>query len=253
MVTKLSALFAALSLFACIGDDGEDLDDLELSETEHELGGTTYLTFASGHGEQYLSPMPPERTGVADGMVGWIETETYSPLPGIVIRKPAFKTNGAHNTGRWGHVFLDWYGTVPGTPGTGALTCTLSAGALLVDGSTYVKGHNPFPYLGGEDAYASATVIASGMLGYSYYPTYRKVWYPGTDATKSETRNKFFDKAYYLQNGPSFTAYPGQHFELEIELQNYAWESSEGEASVSIYQFGFLATGSANIVKLQCS
>ncbi|HEY5920679.1 MAG TPA: hypothetical protein VIV11_03370 [Kofleriaceae bacterium] len=239
----LKALALCLTLPACV--EMGDPDDPELAETEQALTAS-YLNFDIGYGEGYLSPVPETRTvdaPIADGMVGWASPGSTTVL-GITIRQPAFKTK-AVNANRWGYAHLKYSGTVPATG-----TCTLDSPGIIVDGSTYVKGKNPFPYTGTDDAVARSKLKAkawvNGSLAYNHY------WSPGSDATKSESRSKSFDKTYYLQNGPTFYATAGSHIEVDIYLENYAWSNSEGEASVSIYYFGMLANSNPDLVAINC-
>lgn len=233
----------ALSLLPACVEMG-DGDDPELSQEELGLTGANYMTFTTGYGEGYLSPIPDSRTGVAYGMVGWISTETTTVFPGIEIRVPAFKTkssNGSH----YGYAHLKYRGTVPATG-----TCTLNSPAILVEGSTHVEGKNPFPYTGGTDGSASSTLFARAWVNGSF--SYYQYWNVASDSTKSEVRTKSFDKAYYLQSGPTFYATGGSTVELDIELDNNAWANADGDASLSIYQFGMLANSNPNLISIQC-
>jgi hypothetical protein len=243
MKNILLALFLAPVLPACAELDLSD--DVNLSETEESLTGSGRLSFDIGYGQGYLTPIPDTRDGVADGMVGWIGTQTTLSWYGGTIWTPAFKTS-ANNTARSGMARLIFSGKVPATG-----SCTLSAPALIVKGSTFVKGHDGFPWIGGSvDARAEVMVEMRGYLGGSV--AFTKDWWPGRDETASETRTKAFDKTYSASSTPAFFAYAGTSFTLYVDVYPSAWSSSEGEASAAINQFGFLATSTPDLVQIQC-
>jgi hypothetical protein len=234
--SKLLPLLS-LSLLGCALDS----EELDLEEIEQGLTGSN-LAFVTGYGEGYLSIVPPTRTGVADGMLGWIGTTTVIPFC-CTVRNAAFKTSAPNSANRTGTVHLKFTGTVPATG-----TCTLGGGGLIVDGWTRVEGHGHI--LSTIDASADVAIEVRGKVNGAQ--KYYKSWHPAYDETKSETRTDNFDKTYYLSNGPAFYAEAGARFELDIELRAHVATSSDGKASVSLHQFGFLANTPNNIVSLDC-
>jgi hypothetical protein len=100
------------------------------------------------------------------------------------------------------------------------------------------------------NAHAEVNLTVKTYVGGNLAST--KFWYPTLDETGSETRTKAFDKSYSLSNTPSFYAEKGKTVTVAIDLVVRAWSDSEGEAEASIYQFGFLATSSPDLVKIEC-
>jgi hypothetical protein len=236
---KSFALCGALALLtqACALETAQ-FDGSEPGEASQEL--TTWsLPFASGSATG-VSPVPPVRTEVVDGILGWAGTWYELPLVGGWQQTVVFRTStlGGSKTGmadlRWSTLTL---------PADGTYRIGIGA-PIRVRGFTKVKVKGNA--LTGIDAKSEAslyvyvtvgtrTALSDGIL-------------LGRDETKSEERSKHFDKTYDLTDPLVFEGKAGERVSLLVRVQSKVWANSDGSAELAIKQFGIPAVTEDNVV-----
>src|SRR5687768_4242490 len=133
MTLKLALV---LSLSACaIETEG---DEPELAETESALTGW-FLPF-EGAGATGVSPTPPTRTQVVDGILGWSGDWNEYPLVGWV-QSVVFRTSTLSGS-KTGIADLAW--STFSLPADGTYRLSTTDSPIRIDGFTKVKGNGNY-------------------------------------------------------------------------------------------------------------